>query len=372
MVRPNPRGAAFRGGICRRPAAKRALIPHCSLERRADGMRTTVIAGTGRFLPARKITNQELSRWMETSDEWIRQRTGIETRYWVAQEGGVGASDLALEASRLALQRAGWSAEQIDLIVFATLSPDLFFPGSGCLLQHKLGLKGTPALDIRQQCTGFIYGLACADAFIRSGLYRRILLVGAEVHSTGLDISTRGRDVTVIFGDGAAAMCLEAQESDRPVGVLASVLHAQGELAESLMTEAPASRCNPRLTAEMLREGRHFPRMDGRNIFKYAVKLLPEVAREAAARAGVALEAIDLFFPHQANLRINQAFQQAMGLPDAKVYNNIQRYGNTTAATIPLAMDEALEQGLIGSGSTVLCLGLGSGVTWGANVYRFP
>jgi len=335
-------------------------------------MLRTIIAGTGRYLPPRRISNHELSQWMDTSDEWIRQRTGIEQRFWVPAEGGVGSSDLGLEAARIALARAGWKASEIELIIFATLSPDIFFPGSGCLLQHKLGLSGTPALDIRQQCTGFIYGLASADAFIRSGFYRRVLLVGAEVHSTGLDISTRGRDVTVIFGDGAAAVCLEGRESASAEGVLASALHAQGELAESLMTEAPASRCSPRLTEEMMREGRHFPRMDGRNIFKYAVKLLPQVAREVLAMAGLRVEEIDMFFPHQANLRINQGFQQAMGLPDAKVYNNIQRYGNTTAATIPLAMDEALEKGLIGSGSTVMCLGLGSGVTWGANIYRFP
>jgi len=335
-------------------------------------MLRTIIAGTGRYLPPRRISNHELSQWMDTSDEWIRQRTGIEQRFWVPAEGGVGSSDLGLEAARIALARAGWKASEIELIIFATLSPDIFFPGSGCLLQHKLGLSGTPALDIRQQCTGFIYGLASADAFIRSGFYRRVLLVGAEVHSTGLDISTRGRDVTVIFGDGAAAVCLEGRESASAEGVLASALHAQGELAESLMTEAPASRCSPRLTEEMMREGRHFPRMDGRNIFKYAVKLLPQVAREVLAMAGLRVEEIDMFFPHQANLRINQGLQQAMGLPDAKVYNNIQRYGNTTAATIPLAMDEALEKGLIGSGSTVMSLGLGSGVTWGANIYRFP
>jgi len=331
-----------------------------------------VITGTGRYVPPRVITNDDLTQWMETSDEWIRQRTGIEKRHWIDEEAPVGTSDLALEASRTALERAGWAPEDIDLIIFATLSPDLFFPGSGCLLQDKLGLKNTPALDIRQQCTGFIYGLATADAYIRSGMARRILLVGAEVHSTGLDLSTAGRDVSVIFGDGAAAVCVEAVDADRPVGVLASVLHAKGAMAESLMTEAPASREWPRLTAQMMEERRHFPRMDGKAIFKEAVRRLPEVTKEALKQAGLRKEDIDLYIPHQANIRINQFYQQLMKLPEEKVFHNIQRYGNTTAATIPLALDEALEMGLVGKGSTVLFLGLGSGVTWGANIHRFP
>ena len=331
-----------------------------------------VITGTGRYVPPRVVTNDDLTQWMETSDEWIRQRTGIEKRHWIDEAAPMGASDLALEASRTALQRAGWSPEDIDLIIFATLSPDLFFPGSGCLLQHKLGLKDTPAMDIRQQCTGFIYGLATADAYIRSGMARKILVVGAEVHSSGLDLSTEGRDVSVIFGDGAAAVCVEAVESDAAVGVLASVLHAKGSMAESLMTEAPASREWPRLTPEMMAERRHFPHMDGKAIFKEAVRRLPEVTNEALKQAGLAKEDIDLYIPHQANMRINQFYQQMMKLPEEKVFHNIQRYGNTTAATIPLALDEALEMGLIGKGSTVLFLGLGSGVTWGANIHRFP
>lgn len=334
-------------------------------------MKRAVIVGTGRYVPPRVVTNADLTRWMETSDEWIRQRTGIEQRHWVDEAGGTGASDLGLEASRKALDKAGWQPTDLDLIIFATLSPDLFFPGSGCLLQHKLGLTGIPALDIRQQCTGFIYGLATADAYIRSGMARRVLLVGAEVHSTGLDISTAGRDVTVIFGDGAAAVCVEARESDAPVGVLGSVLHANGALAESLMTEAPASREWPRLTAEMMQARRHYPVMDGKNIFKEAVRRLPEVTREVLEATGLALADIDLFIPHQANFRINQFYQESMKLPPEKVYQNIQRYGNTTAASIPLALDEALEMGIVGPGSTVMFLGLGSGVTWGASVHRF-
>jgi 3-oxoacyl-[acyl-carrier-protein] synthase III len=335
-------------------------------------MQTTVIKGTGRYVPSRCVTNHDLALRMETSDEWIVQRTGIEQRYWVPEEGGVGVSDLGLEASRIAMGRAGWKPEDLDMIIFATLSPDIFFPGSGCLLAHKLGLTSTPALDIRQQCTGFLYGLATADSYIRSGLARRVLLVGAEVHSTGLDISTRGRDVTVIFGDGAAAVCLEPMETDTRAGILAACLHADGSLAENLMTCAPTSRENPRLSEQMLREGKHYPTMDGRNIFKYAVRRLPEVTEEVLNKAGLPLSAVDLFIPHQANLRINQAFTKALELPEHKVYHNIQRYGNTTAASIPLAFDEALEKGVIGAGSTVMFLGLGAGVTWGAVLYRFP
>jgi 3-oxoacyl-[acyl-carrier-protein] synthase-3 len=311
-----------------------------------------------------------MTQWMDTSDEWIRQRTGIEQRHWIPAEGGVGASDLGLEASKIALQRAGWQARDLDLIIFATLSPDIFFPGSGCLMQHKLGLTATPALDIRQQCTGFLYGLTTADAYIRSGLANRILLVGAEVHSTGLNISTAGRDVAVIFGDGAGAVCLEGIESKEPLGILASALHANGEFAESLMVEAGASRLNPRISHELLDQGRHWPQMDGKTIFKLAVQKLPEVTREALQKAALALGDIDLFIPHQANLRINQFFQQSLKLTDDKVFNNIQRYGNTTAASIPIAFDEALEMKLIGNGSTVLFLGLGAGLTWGAVIVR--
>jgi len=335
-------------------------------------MMKTVIKGTGRYLPERVVENEALTQWMDTSDEWIQKRTGIKRRYWTPETGEMGASDLGLEASRIALDRAGWTPGDLDLIIFATLSPDLFFPGSGCLLQHKLGLDTTPALDIRQQCTGFLYGLVTADAYIRSHTARRILLVGAEVHSTGLDISTQGRDVSVIFGDGAAAVCLEGEQTDAPIGVLSASLHAKGELAESLMVEAPASRVNPRLTHEMMEAGRHFPKMDGRTIFKLAVTKLPEVTLDVLKKASLSVGDVDLFIPHQANLRINQAFEKAMNLPAGKVYHNIQEYGNTTAASIPLAFDEALEKKVIGPGRTVLFLGLGSGVTWGAVLYRFP
>ncbi|NNL76006.1 MAG: ketoacyl-ACP synthase III [Desulfobacterales bacterium] len=333
-------------------------------------MKRTVIRGTARYVPPRIVTNEDMTQWMDTSDEWIRQRTGIDQRHWVPAEGGVGSSDLGLEASKIAMQRAGWEPEDIDMIIFATLSPDLFFPGCGCLMQQKLGLNSTPALDIRQQCTGFLYGLTTADAYIRSDLANRILLVGAEVHSTGLDISTAGRDVAVIFGDGAGAVCLEAAESDEPLGVLASALHADGNFADSLMVEVGSSRLNPRISHELIDEGRHYPRMDGKTIFKLAVQKLPEVVNETLDKAGLSVEDIDLFIPHQANFRINQFFAHTMKLPQEKVFNNIQRYGNTTAASIPIALDEALEMNIIGDGSIVLFLALGAGLTWGAVISK--
>ncbi len=335
-------------------------------------MKKMKITGTGRYLPDRVVTNDYLAGLMDTSDEWIRQRTGIEERRWVPEEGNVGASDLGLEAAKIALNRAGWTPEDLDLIIFATLSPDINFPGSGCLLQSKLGLKSTPALDIRQQCTGFLYGMEIADAYIKSGYAGRILLVGSEVHSTGLDLTTRGRDVSVIFGDGAGAVCLEGVETDDNVGLLASSLHAQGDHADALILEAPASRLNPRLTKDMFDDARIWPKMDGRNVFKLAITRLPQVSHVVLERAGLKVEDLDMVIPHQANLRINQSFQKSLNLPDEKMYNNIQKYGNTTAGTIPIALDEVIEQKRIPEkNATLLFAGLGAGVTWGAMIYRF-
>jgi 3-oxoacyl-[acyl-carrier-protein] synthase-3 len=335
-------------------------------------MKKMVIRGTGRYLPERIVTNADLAKFMDTSDEWIQQRTGIEERRWVSEDGDIGSSDLGLEASKIALSRAGWVPEDLDLIIFATLSPDLFFPGSGCLLQSKLGLKSTPAIDIRQQCTGFLYGFEMADAYIKSGYANKILVVGAEVHSTGLEMATRGRDVTVIFGDGAGAVCVEGVETDKNVGLLATSLHAQGDYAEALMVEAPASRNQPRITKEDFDEGKHFPTMDGKNVFKLAVRRLPEVSQIVLDKAGLTLDDIDMVIPHQANLRINQFFQKSMGIPDEKMFNNIQKYGNTTAGTLPIALDEVIEQKLIPKEkATILFAGLGAGVTWGAMIFRF-
>ncbi len=333
----------------------------------------SIIRGTGIFVPPNLVTNKDLEKIMDTNDEWIQQRTGIKQRYWISEEEPMGASDLGFEAAKKALDAAGWTAEDLDFIIFATLSPDIMFPGGGCLLAAKLGLNSTPALDIRQQCTGFLYGFATADAYIKSGLAKKVLLVGGEVHSSGLDKSTRGRDVTVIFGDGAAAVCIEGVETQETVGLLASVLHADGNFADSLMTELPASRLFKRNPEGVpLDDPRYFPVMDGPRIFKKAVRLLPKVTQEVLEKAGIELDQIDLIVPHQANKRINQAFGQFLKLPDDKIFHNIEKYGNTTAASIPIALHEAIEQGRTGkSGQTVLFVALGAGLTWGASVYRF-
>jgi 3-oxoacyl-[acyl-carrier-protein] synthase-3 len=336
-------------------------------------MKKAVIKGTGRYVPERVVTNNDLTKFMDTSDEWIQQRTGIKQRHWIDEGAVVGASDLGLEASKIALSKAGWKAEDLDLIIFGTLSPDIFFPGSGCLLASKLGLSSTPTLDIRQQCTSFLYGLTTADAYIKSGHASKILLVGGEVHSSGLDKSTRGRDVTVIFGDGAAAVCIEAVDTDKNVGLIAADLHTDGNYAESLALELPASREPERgISPDMFNDARYYPNMDGSRIFKLALKLLPQTAMTALQKAGLTFDDIDLVIPHQANLRINQSFQKIMELPEDKVFHNIAKYGNTTAASIPLALDDAIEQSLVDpTKDTLMFIGLGAGVTWGTVIYRF-
>jgi len=328
----------------------------------------TAIVGLGTFVPERVVTNEELTRQMETSDEWIQQRTGIRERHWVGP--GVGSTDLALEASRRALAQAGWQPSDLDAIVYATLSPDHNFPGDACFLQAKLGVPGIAALDIRNQCSGFIYGLSVSDAWIRSGQFRRILLVGAEVHSTGLDISTRGRDVAVIFGDGAGAACLEATE-DPDRGVLSTHLHADGRHAQDLWTEAPASCLRPRLTAAMLDEGRHFPKMDGSKVFKHAVVKMPEAVREVLSRNGLTTRDVTLVIPHQANLRITEAMQRSLELRDDQVFSNIQKYGNTTAASIPLALAEGVVERKIQRGALIVLVAFGAGFTWASAALRW-
>ncbi|HCY83616.1 MAG TPA: 3-oxoacyl-ACP synthase [Desulfobacteraceae bacterium] len=337
-------------------------------------MKKSIIRGTGKFVPPHVVTNDDLTAIMDTSDEWIRQRTGIQQRHWITEEEPCGASDLGTNAAKMALEAAGWTPDDIDFIIFATLSPDIMFPGGGCLLARNLGLKSTPALDIRQQCTGFLYGFATADAYIKAGLAEKVLLVGAEVHSSGLDMSTRGRDVTVIFGDGAAAVCIEADDTEDNVGLVASALHADGHYADSLKTELPASNLFRRMPEDIsLDDPRYFPVMDGPTIFKKAVRMLPQVTMEVLKKAEMEITDIDLVVPHQANKRINQAYGQFLKLPEDKIYHNIQKYGNTTAASIPLALHEAMEEGRVGKpGDVVLFVGLGAGLTWGASIYKFP
>jgi 3-oxoacyl-[acyl-carrier-protein] synthase-3 len=331
-------------------------------------MRRTRIVSTARYLPERVVTNHDLAKIMPTSDEWIRERTGIIKRHFVNEE--IGVSDLGYEASVRALEKAGLEPKDIDFIIFATLSPDYGFPGSGCVMQQRLGIPGVGALDVRNQCSGFIYGMAVADAMIRVGQYDRILLVGAEIQSTGLEFNERGRHIAVLFGDGAGAVILEpTEEPDR--GILSTHLHADGRYVKELWTENPGSRRIPRLYPEMLTDGSCFPQMNGREVFKHAVVKFPAAIKEALDANSLSLSDVDLIIPHQANLRITEAVAQRLGLGMDKVFSNIQRYGNTTAASIPIAMDEAIEQGLITDGSVVVLAAFGSGFTWASAAIRW-
>jgi 3-oxoacyl-[acyl-carrier-protein] synthase-3 len=331
-------------------------------------MPRTAFVALGTHVPDRVVTNEELSRLMETSDAWIQERTGIRERRWVRE--GTENSDLALAATRQALERAGWQPKDIEAIVYASLSPDHMFPGDGCFLNAKLGIPGVPALDVRNQCSGFLYGLAVADAWIRTGMYRRILLVGSEIHSTGLDVTTRGRDVAVIFGDGAGAALLEATD-DPERGVLSCHLHADGRFAQELSCDAPGSKYHPRVQPEMIASGAVYPRMEGQKVFKHAITRMPEVVREALAKNGLTPKDLKVLVPHQANLRIAQMVQRALELRDDQVFNDIQRYGNTTAASIPLALAEAVEERGVRRGDLVGLCAFGAGFTWASALVRW-
>lgn len=331
-------------------------------------MPRTAFAGTGFYVPDRVVKNDELTQYMDTSDEWIIERTGIQERRWVTD--GMTSAEMACRASKMAISAAGIEPGEIDAIVLGTLSPDVFFPGTGVFLQRDLGLEGIPALDVRAQCSGFVYGLSVADAWIKSGQYRTILLVGVEIHSTGIDVSTRGRDLAVLFGDGAGAAVLTAtDEQDR--GVLSTHIHADGNHAEILWTEAAGSKNDPRISAEDIAAGRHYPRMEGREVFKHAVKRMPEVVMEALEANDLTTNDIDLLIPHQANLRISQMVQRRLGLEDDQVVNNIQRYGNTTAATIPIALAEAVRDERLERGDLLCLVAFGSGLTWGSALVRW-
>ncbi len=331
-------------------------------------MPRAAIVALGTHVPDRVVTNQELTERMETSDAWIQERTGITQRHWVRE--GTGNSDLALEATRKALDQAGWQPKDVEAIVYASLSSDHMFPGDGCFLNAKLGIPGVPAIDIRNQCTGFVYGLAVADAWIRTGMFRRILLVGSEVHSTGLDVTTRGRDVAVIFGDGAGAALLEATD-DPDRGVLSCHLHADGRYARDLFTDAPGSSYHPRVQPRMLEDGSIYPHMEGQKVFKHAIVRMPEVLNEALAKNGLTAADLKVLIPHQANLRISQMVQRSLGLRDDQVFNNIQRYGNTTAASIPIALSEAIVARDVRRGDLVGLCAFGAGFTWASALVRW-
>jgi len=331
-------------------------------------MAKSAILGLGHYVPSKVVTNDDLAQRFETSDEWIQQRTGIVERRYI-EESGIGASDLAVPAVKNACDDAGIAVSDIDAIIFATLSPDHFFPGSGCFLQKKLGLPGVPALDIRNQCSGFLYGLQIADAWVRAGMYRRIALVGCEVHSTGLDFSNEGRDVTVLFGDGAACAIVGPTE-DESRGVIDVEVHADGAGAELLWIEAASSAHDPRITHEMIDQGLQYPNMNGKQVFRWATEKMPEVSLSVLERNGLTTADIDLLVPHQANRRINELVARKLDLPAEKVVHNIQRFGNTTAASIPLALSEAIQQGRAKQGDLILLAAFGSGFTWGAGLCR--
>jgi 3-oxoacyl-[acyl-carrier-protein] synthase-3 len=305
---------------------------------------------------------------MDTSDEWIRTRTGIQERRWVTP-GETGAG-LALKASRAALEMAGLAAADLDAIVYATSTPDHFAPGNGVYLQHLLGAGPIPALDVRTQCSGFVYALSVADAWIRSGQYRSVLVVGAEIQSTALDVSTAGRNTAVIFADGAGAVVLGPSES-ADAGILAFDLHGDGAYAEKLWVDAPGSMYHPRISPEHLEAGRHFLSMDGREVFRHAVERMPESVRAVLAKVGHGPADLKLLVAHQANLRIAEMMQRSLGLRDDQVYNNIMRYGNTTSASIPIGLDECVRAGRIARGDLIALTAFGSGFLWGSAVVRW-
>ena len=349
-------------------------------------MRRSKIAGIGKYLPSNIVTNHDLTQYMETSDEWIQERTGIKERRY-AHRTEETTTTMAVEAAKIAIERAGTTAEEIDFIVFATLSPDYYFPGCGVLVQRAMKMKEIGALDIRNQCSGFLYALSVADQFIQTGMYKNILVIGSEKHSFGLDFSTRGRNVSVIFGDGAGAVVLQPTENDQQ-GILSTHLHSDGESAEILAMYNPGTHANHWgaqnyasfddaaigqmfLSHQMIDNAELFPFMDGPSVFKKAVVKFPEVIIEALNKNGYQPKDIDMLIPHQANLRISQFVQQKLGLADDQVHNNVQHYGNTTAASVPIALCEAWENGKIKDGDLVCLAAFGSGFTWASALIKW-
>lgn len=331
-------------------------------------MRHSFIAGTGMYVPERVVTNHDLEQMMDTSDKWIRERSGIAERHFADE--GIGPSDLAARASRQAVENAGISLEDIDFLIFATLSPERYFPGSGVYLQRKLGIQGIGSLDVRNQCTGFVYALSVADQFIKTEMYETILVVGAEVHSAGLNLSTEGRDVAVLFGDGAGAVVLRpSPDGDR--GILSTHLHADGDYAEELWVEAPTTLERPWLTKEMVEEGRIYPTMNGRQVFKHASTKFPEVILESLKANQLSVEDLDILIPHQANYRITQMVAKKLGLTQDQYMSNIHKYGNTTAASIPIALHEAVVEQRIKENDLVSLAAFGSGFTWASALLRW-
>ncbi|RAR75670.1 3-oxoacyl-ACP synthase III family protein [Flavobacterium aciduliphilum] len=330
------------------------------------------ISGLGYYVPENRVTNDDLSKIMDTSDEWIQERTGIQERRHVVR-GEDTTTSMGVKAAKKALDHAQLAPEAIDFVIFATLSPDYYFPGPGVLVQRDLGLRTVGALDVRNQCSGFVYALSIADQYIKTGMYQHILVIGSELHSTGLDMTTRGRGVSVIFGDGAGAAILSRSNEDAK-GILSTHLHAEGQHAEELALIAPGmgKRWVTDILADQNPEDEsYFPYMNGQFVFKNAVVRFSEVIMEGLQANNLQVSDIDMLIPHQANLRISQFIQQKFKLTDDQVFNNIQKYGNTTAASIPIALTEAWEQGKIKSGDLVVLAAFGSGFTWGSVIMRW-
>ncbi|GAB3645789.1 ketoacyl-ACP synthase III [Echinicola sediminis] len=332
-------------------------------------MKTSKITGVGHYVPENIITNEDLTKIMDTSNEWIVERTGIRERRWFTP-GVDTVANMSTKATKMAAERAGINLKDIDFIIFATSTPDYFAPGNGVLLQRELGLQGIGALDIRNACSGFLYGLSVADQFIKSGMYNTILLVGAEIQSSALDKSTEGRSNAVIFADGAGAAIIQANE-DPESGILSTHLHADGDYAEELYLKDPGSSREVRLSQDIIDNPSFRMQMNGNVVFKHAVVRFQEVIQEALEANGKTKDDLDLLVPHQANLRISQYIQQKFELPDEKVFNNIMHYGNTTAATIPLALSEAWEQGKIKEGDLICLAAFGSGFSWASALLRW-
>jgi len=330
------------------------------------------ISGLGFYVPSNVVTNDDLSRIIDTNDEWIQERTGIQERRHIIK-GEDTTTSMGVKAAKIAIERAGISNDDIDFVVFATLSPDYYFPGPGVLVQRDLGLRTVGALDVRNQCSGFVYALSVADQYIRTGMYKNILVIGSEVHSPGLDMTTRGRGVSVIFGDGAGAAII-SREEDLSKGILSTHLHSEGIHAEELVLKAPGM--GGRWVTDIIAENdpddeSYFPYMNGQFVFKNAVVRFSEVINEGLEANNLNVSDIDMLIPHQANLRIAQFIQKKFGLSDNQVFNNIQNYGNTTAASIPIALTEAWEQGKIKSGDTVVLAAFGSGFTWASAIIKW-
>lgn len=336
-------------------------------------MYNSKITGLGHYVPEKVVTNDDLSKLMDTSDEWIQERTGIQERRHVEKEGGDTTTSMGVEAAKIAIERAGIDKDDIDFIVFATLSPDYYFPGPGVLVQRDLGIKTVGALDVRNQCSGFVYALSVADQYIKSGMYKNVLVIGSEVHSKGLDMTTRGRGVSVIFGDGAGAAIL-SREEDTAKGILSTHLHSEGQHAEELALLAPGMGgrwVNDIVSDNDPDDTSYMPVMNGQFVFKNAVVRFSEVILEGLGTNDLQASDIDLLVPHQANLRISQFVQKKFGLSNDQVYNNIMRYGNTTAASIPIALTEAWEEGKVNKGDLVVLAAFGSGFTWGSVIIRW-